>query len=242
MTKTERWYAIVEELRAVSPRPRSARWLADRFEVSTRTIERDLDGLLQAGVPLYTHAGRTGGWVLDKAATFAAPALDSAEMTALAVAVARLADTPFAEAGRSAMSKIAGSIDEARRRDVAQSAPMVGLLDCSYHEVRSIPRDVQRSLRHHRVIRLQYMDAAGTTSVRDVEPVGLLGGHSWYLVAWCRHRQEMRTFRMDRICATEVLLESVRPRQVDLSDFARGYPLDVIDPVGNSDTTVSLRR
>ena len=242
MTKTERWYAIVEELRAVSPRPRSARWLADRFEVSTRTIERDLDGLLQAGAPLYTHAGRTGGWVLDKAATFAAPALDAAEVTALAVAVARLADTPFAEAGRSAMSKIAGSLDEARRRDVAQSSPMVGLMNCSDDDVQSIPRDVQWALRHRRVIRLQYIDAGETTSVRDVEPVGLLGGQSWYLVAWCRHRQQMRTFRMDRICATEVLPESVRPRDVDLSDFARGYPLDVIDPVGNSDSTLSLRR
>lgn len=241
MTKTERWYAIVEELRAVSPRPRSARWLADRFEVSTRTIERDLDGLLQAGVPLYTHAGRAGGWVLDKAATFAAPALDVAEMTALAVAVARLAGTPFAEAGRSAMSKIAGSLDEARRRDVAQSSPMVGLMDCD-DDVRSIPRDVQWSLRHRRVIRLQYIDAAGEASVRDVEPVGLLGGRSWYLVAWCRHREQMRTFRMDRIRATEVLPESVPPRQVDLNDFARGYPLDVIDPVGKSDTTVSLHR
>jgi predicted DNA-binding transcriptional regulator YafY len=206
--------------------------LADRFEVSTRTIERDLDGLLQAGAPLYTHAGRTGGWVLDKAATFAAPALDAAEVTALAVAVARLADTPFAEAGRSAMSKIAGSLDDARRRDVAQLSPMVGLMNCSDDDVQSIPRDVQWALRHRRVIRLQYIDAAETTSVRDVEPVGLLGGHSWYLVAWCRHRQQMRTFRMDRICATEVLPESVRPRDVDLSDFARGYPLDVRDAGG----------
>ncbi|WP_085185168.1 WYL domain-containing protein [Mycobacterium sp. IEC1808] len=242
MTKTERWYAIVEELRAVSPRPRSARWLADRFEVSTRTIERDLDGLLQAGAPLYTHAGRTGGWVLDKAATFAAPALDVAEMTALAVAVARLAGTPFAEAGRSAMTKIAGSLGEARRGDVARSAPMVGLMNCSDDDAQSIPRDVQRALRDRRVIRLQYVDATGSTSVREVEPVGLLGGRSWYLVAWCRHREQMRTFRMDRICATEVLPESVPPRPVDLNDFARGYPLDVIDPVGNSDTTVSLHR
>ena len=100
MTKTERWYAIVEELRASSPRPRSARRLAERFEVSTRTIERDLDGLLQAGVPLYTQPGRSGGWVLDGSATYAAPSLDAAEVTAIAVAVARLADTPFAEAGR----------------------------------------------------------------------------------------------------------------------------------------------
>jgi biotin operon repressor len=73
VTKTERWYAVVEELRAVSPRPRSAQWLADRFEVSRRTIERDLDGLLQAGVPLYAKAGRAGGWILDRSATLGTP-------------------------------------------------------------------------------------------------------------------------------------------------------------------------
>jgi predicted DNA-binding transcriptional regulator YafY len=53
VNRTDRLYALVEELRAVAPRPLTARRLADRFEVSVRTIERDLGALLEAGVPLY---------------------------------------------------------------------------------------------------------------------------------------------------------------------------------------------
>jgi predicted DNA-binding transcriptional regulator YafY len=212
MTKTERWYAIVEELRAASPRPRSARWLAERFEVSTRTIERDLDGLLQAGVPMYTHQGRSGGWVLDGNATFGAPALDAAEVTALAVAVARLSDTPFAEAGRLAMSKIVGSLGEGGRAGVQQASLRVGLMSCS-GDTSAVPRAVQTALRHRRVLRIDYEDSSGRSSVREAEPMGFLGGQSWYLVAW-----------------------------FDLRAAARGYPLEMVEPFGNSDSTVSPRR
>jgi predicted DNA-binding transcriptional regulator YafY len=240
MTKTERWYAIVEELRASSPRPRSARWLAERFEVSTRTIERDLDGLLQAGVPMYTELGRTGGWVLDGDATFAAPALDAAEVTALAVAVARLAGTPFADAGRAALNKIVGSLGEAGRRGAGGDSTPVALMNCA-DEVNSVPRVVQWALRHRQALRIEYADATGAVSVREVEPMGLLGGQSWYLVAWCRLRDEARTFRMDRIRSSDVLAEPVSPRAVDLAAAARGYSIDVVNPFGNSDITVSPR-
>ena len=63
MNRTDRLYALVEELRAVSPRPRSARWLAARFEVSSRTVERDIAALQEAGVPIWAEPGRTGGYV-----------------------------------------------------------------------------------------------------------------------------------------------------------------------------------
>ncbi|SEC51238.1 helix-turn-helix transcriptional regulator [Microbacterium hydrocarbonoxydans] len=59
VNRTDRLYALVEELRAMSPRPRSARWLAERFEVSRRTVERDLSALQQAGLPIWAEPGRT---------------------------------------------------------------------------------------------------------------------------------------------------------------------------------------
>ena len=62
MNRIDRLYALVEELRAAGPRGRTARQLAGRFEVSVRTIERDLSALGQAGVPLATKQGRTGGY------------------------------------------------------------------------------------------------------------------------------------------------------------------------------------
>jgi predicted DNA-binding transcriptional regulator YafY len=55
VNRANRLYALVEEPRAVAPRPRSARWLAGRFEVSVRTVERDISALQQSGVPIYAQ-------------------------------------------------------------------------------------------------------------------------------------------------------------------------------------------
>src|SRR5947209_15288462 len=87
MNRTDRLYALVEELRAVAPRPRSARWLADRFEVSSRTVERDIGALQQAGVPIYAEPGRTGGYTLDKTHTLPPVNVSPAEAVAIAVAL-----------------------------------------------------------------------------------------------------------------------------------------------------------
>ncbi|MGI5454418.1 helix-turn-helix transcriptional regulator [Streptomyces sp. CA-249302] len=69
MNRTDRLYALVEEPRAAAPRPCSARTLAARFEVSVRTIERDLAALQQSGVPVYAEPGRRGGYALDRQRT-----------------------------------------------------------------------------------------------------------------------------------------------------------------------------
>lgn len=122
MNRTDRLYAIVEELRAVSPRCRSARELAARFEVSTRTIERDISALQQAGVPIYAEPGRRGGYVLD--ATMSLPPVNftPAEAVAIALALSRAEDRPFAVHARTALRKLVAAMprpDGERARDLA---------------------------------------------------------------------------------------------------------------------------
>ncbi|MFE3284142.1 helix-turn-helix transcriptional regulator, partial [Streptomyces sp. NPDC059233] len=69
MNRTTRLYALVEELRANAPRPVTVAALAARFEVSTRTAQRDLQALMESGVPVRTTPGRGGGWTIDPAMT-----------------------------------------------------------------------------------------------------------------------------------------------------------------------------
>src|SRR5205823_5829929 len=66
VNRTDRLYAIVELLRATAPRARAARDLADRFEVSVRTIERDISSLQQSGVPIWATPGPGGGYYVDR--------------------------------------------------------------------------------------------------------------------------------------------------------------------------------
>ena len=98
-------------------RPRTARQLADRFEVSVRTIERDLGALMEAGVPVYATPGPGGGYAVDRTRTLPPVNFSPDEATALALALARSADSPFAGRLRSALRKVVGAMspDDADR-------------------------------------------------------------------------------------------------------------------------------
>jgi predicted DNA-binding transcriptional regulator YafY len=128
VNRTDRLYALVEELRAVAPRPRSARQLARRYEVSTRTIERDILALQDAGVPIYAEAGRHGGYVIDKALTLPPVNFTASEMVAIAVSLAGAEGTPFAFAARSALRKVRAAAPAGQLAEAAQLMDRIRLI------------------------------------------------------------------------------------------------------------------
>ncbi len=128
MNRTDRLYALVEELRAVAPRPRSARQLAERYEVSTRTIERDILALQESGVPIYPETGRRGGYAIDKALTLPPLNFTAAEMAAIAVSLAREENTPFAAATRSALRKVLATASAAQTAEAGELLDRVRLI------------------------------------------------------------------------------------------------------------------
>ncbi|KAA9380851.1 WYL domain-containing protein [Microbispora cellulosiformans] len=92
----------------------------------------------------------------------------------------------------------------------------------------TVKRAIDRALRGRRVLRLEYVGTKGVATVRDVEPsvcIGGRGGH-WYLVAWCRLREDVRVFRLDRISWAEVTGERFpepgRDRLAELAEAAGG--------------------
>ena len=128
MNRTDRLYALVEELRAVAPRPRPARQLAERFEVSKRTIERDVLALQGSGVPIYAETGRCGGYVIDKTLTLPPLNFTAAEMVAIAVSLAREEYTPFAAATRSALRKVLATASAAQTAEAGELMDRVRLI------------------------------------------------------------------------------------------------------------------
>lgn len=106
MNRADRLYAIVEELRAVSPRLRTAAWPARRFEISTRTIERDLLALRESGVATRGGVGRAGGYFLDRDRTLPPVTLTPTEALAISVALRSVTGSPFGAAARIAAHKV----------------------------------------------------------------------------------------------------------------------------------------
>lgn len=219
MNRTDRLYALVEELRAVAPRPRSARWLADHFEVSPRTIERDIGALQESGVPIWAEPGRTGGYCLDKARTLPPVNLTPDEAVAMAIALDRMDGTPFRAVAGSALRKLIAAMrqdDVATARDLAERIHLYN----AGHESPGIPRLITDALSARRVLRIGYLDRAGVPTTREIEPLGYIGKDpNWYLMAWCRKRGAVRAFRTDRITAVTVTVEVPEPRPLRREDL-----------------------
>ena len=119
MNRTDRLYALTEELRRAGPSGRTSAQLAAHFEVAPRTIKRDITALQEAGVPLWATPGPGGGYALDPAATLPPLTFTAREATAIAVALALGGDLPFAPEGRSALTKLLGAMGPEDREAAA---------------------------------------------------------------------------------------------------------------------------
>jgi predicted DNA-binding transcriptional regulator YafY len=246
MNRTDRLYALVEELRAIAPRPRSARQLAGRFEVSTRTIERDILALQESGVPIFAETGRCGGYVIDKTLTLPPLNFTAAEMVAMAVSLAGVEGTPFASATRSALRKVLAAAPAARTAEAAQLLDRIRFIGSARAgksgpqssraggrnatggalpaAEEAVPLAIQEAVTARHVLLLDYRDRHDLVTVREVEPVAFAGTRThWYLMAWCRLRNSARAFRVDRILAVADTGEpaphrSYRDLNVDIPD------------------------
>lgn len=230
MTRTDRLYGLVEELRAAAPGRRSARWLAGRFEVSARTIERDISALQASGVPIWADAGRTGGYTIDASHTLPPLGLTVDEALAVTIGLGQLARSPFREAALSARRKISAvlSADDVRR--TAELAGRIHLLEDA--GAAGAPTVLARALRENTVLRIRYRDAEGRETSRDVEPLGYVGkGQDWYLIGWCRLRDGIRAFRGDRVLDAEPTGERPPARALRPEDLA--IPYGELRPLGS---------
>ncbi|PRY14464.1 helix-turn-helix transcriptional regulator [Kineococcus rhizosphaerae] len=231
MKRTERQYALVDLLRAAR-RPWSAARLAREFGVSTRTVERDVRSLQLAGVPIYADHGASGGYSILPEYSLPPLNLTAAESLAVLAGLALLDSSPYRSAARRAHAKISAVVDERHRGPVQELLGRMQVIDAAAPADGAVPLGVLADvIAARRVVRITYLGegvdggpdpAAGT--VRDVESMGLLrGGDAWLLVGWCRLREAIRGFRIERITRLEVLEEVAPPRDPALlaADQAR---------------------
>jgi predicted DNA-binding transcriptional regulator YafY len=220
VNRTDRLYALVDELRAVAPRARTARQLAARFEVSVRTIERDLGALQQAGVPIYATPGPGGGYAVDRDHTLPPVNFTSEEATALAIALSRPRASPLADALRSAVRKVVAAMPATEAEAARRLVGRVHLLPDASDSPLPTSRVIEEAVVTSRVVDIDYEDRHGESTRRLVEPMALVGsGQEWYLVAHCRLRDAARTFRFDRIASARLTDEPTDDHREPAPDY-----------------------
>jgi predicted DNA-binding transcriptional regulator YafY len=204
--------------------------LAKRFEVSTRTIERDLLALQESGVPIWAQPGPGGGYGLNVDTTLPPLNLTPAEAAAIATALTATRAMPFAEAGRSALKKLSGAMASTPKSTASKLVSHIRVVQGPAHAPNQpVAEVIQQALIESRAVELTYRDVEARETRRVVEPAGLVGTrHGWYLAAWCRLRQAPRAFRLDRIGAARLTDEYVttRPFESVLPDL----PFELTEP------------
>jgi predicted DNA-binding transcriptional regulator YafY len=218
--RAERLVAILLHLQ--SSKQLSAAKLAQRLAVSERTIQRDMEALSLAGVPLYAERGRSGGWSLMEGYRSNLTGLNNAEIQALILSPARvLQDLGLEDAAEAATLKLLASLPAFRRHE-AEMVRQCIYVDAapwqSQEEDLSKLPIIQEAIWQRRSALIHYQKLENENAERLIEPLGLVAkGRAWYCVA--RIEGEYRTYRISRIIHAALGESFERPRDFDLEAY-----------------------
>lgn len=199
MRRADRLFQIVQYLRG--GRLVTAAQLADKLEVTPRTIYRDVADLIGSGVPIEGEAGV--GYLMRDGYDLPPLMFSSDEIVAL-VAGARLirafGGAKMAASAEEALIKINAVLpDSARARSEAVQIHALEARSISDTDRQRIDQ-IEAAANAHILLHMDYVDEAGADSQRTVRPLGLwFWGQVWTMVCWCELRQGFRMFRIDRI-------------------------------------------
>ena len=184
----------------IERRTMTARDLAERLEVSTRTILRDVEVLSGAGIPLYSVRGRSGGISILDGYVLSKAFFSESEQTGILAALQQLSATQYPDT-QPVLNKLKGIF-------VKQTADW---LEVDFSHWGSGAEDkrklslIQSALINKQAMRFTYSSARGETAERLVYPLKLcFKSMSWYLSAYCTKREDYRTFKLNRIQNAEL--------------------------------------
>jgi predicted DNA-binding transcriptional regulator YafY len=174
----------------------TAKELANRFGVSTRTIYRDIDILSTAGIPVYTNKGSGGGISLLENYALNRALITEHERDNLLLALRTLQATKYPE-----IETILGKIGALFKNATPSDWVRIELSPWgSGPNAENKLLDIKRAILEHRVIACDYIDTNGIRSHRNIEPMQLLfKSQAWYLNGYCRTRCDIRAFRISSI-------------------------------------------
>ncbi len=189
-----------------TPRDWTGAELADRLEVSPRTIRNDVERLRALGYPVHATRGSIGGYRLEAGASLPPLLLEDDEAVAVAIGLRTAASgavTGLEETSLRALAKLEQVLPPRLRRQVGTLQRMTVTVSRRRPGQTVDPTALTalaRLAREHFTVRFDYSDRRQTASQRRVEPYRIVNaGQRWYLVAWDLDRGDWRTFRVDRM-------------------------------------------
>jgi predicted DNA-binding transcriptional regulator YafY len=201
--------------------------LAERLEVTERTVRRDVDRLRDLGYPVDATSGTEGGYRLATGAHVPPLVLDDDEAVAVAVGLRYAAGAAIGgmeESSLRALTKIEQLLPDRLRRQVSALHSSVTSMRWAADDDVVDPEALSvlaAACRDREEVRFDYQRRDGQDSQRLVEPHQLVtAGRRWYLVAWDQRRHDWRTFRLDRLREPRLAGGRFTPREIPGGDAA----------------------
>lgn len=235
--KTDRLVSIIMML--LDKERVSAQELADRFEVSPRTIYRDIETINMAGIPVRSTPGLGGGFEIMQEYKLDKNVFSAADLSAILMGLSSLSGMVRGNELVNALAKVRRFIPVDRAKEIELRANQI-YIDLSpwmgNRNIQPYLELVKTALQESRMLSFEYADRFGNKTVRTVEPYQIvLKGSHWYFQGYCRKREDFRLFRLSRISNLQMSRETFSPR-----DYQKPV-LDFGDILKTMQTTIKLR-
>ena len=225
LTRLSRLTAILIILQ--SKRIITAAEMSERFDVSKRTIYRDVKALEQAGVPVYTEEGK--GYALMEGYTLPPIMFTEEEANALitgAKLISRNKDESLVKNHQEAITKVKAVLRFSGKEKADLLSERVAFIKNRYKEKTSNSLStVQLAITNFQVLRIDYFSInKKEQTIRLIEPLALYHTQeNWILIAWCRLRKSIRQFRLDKCKKLETLEERFTPHNFNLLEYFKQF-------------------
>lgn len=201
----------------------SARDLAHKFEISVRTVYRDIEAINLAGIPVVSYPGNQGGFGIVNNYKLDKQLLTFKDMLSILSALKGINSTLEDSELDSAIEKISGLVPDHQtdQLNLHLNQLVIDIMPWGYQQrQKDFIKVVHQSVIHQRVIRFQYRNYEGGFLEREVEPLTLVfKGYAWYLFAYCLVREDFRLFRLSRMRELTVLNETFERKDADYRDY-----------------------
>ena len=204
----------------------SAQELAERFEVSPRTIYRDIDTINMAGIPVRSVSGVGGGFEIMQQYKLDKNVFSTADLSAILMGLSNLSNVMRGDELINAIAKVKSFIPADRAKDIELKANQI-CIDLSpwmgNRNIQPFLEIIKTALQESRLLTFEYVAHHGNKTTRTVEPYQLvLKSSHWYLQGYCYKRNDFRLFRLSRMSNLKMQEETFTPRdyQKPMLDFA----------------------
>ena len=216
-----------------------AQELADMFEVSPRTIYRDIDTINMAGIPVSSASGVGGGFEIMQKYKVDRKVFSTADLSAILMGLSSLSNMIRGDELVNALAKVKSFIPAGRAKDIELKANQI-YIDLSpwmgNRNMQPYLEIIKTALQESKLLSFEYADRYGNKTVRTAEPYQLvLKSSHWYIQGYCHKRNDFRLFKLSRISNLQIQEDVFTPR-----DYQKPL-LDLTDILAAMQTEIKIR-